>query len=156
MTWPRLRPFLAALATSLAGFARRRSVMRGSRGVGQRWEDVAERHLRRSGYRILARNFRTGPGEVDFIATEGPVLCFIEVKGRGGSGFGVPEAAVTAEKQRRIHRAAEVWLALSRSSAAICRFDVLAIVEADGLPVIGLFRDAFQAPSTSSVLPRRR
>ncbi|MEO8191499.1 MAG: YraN family protein [Acidobacteriota bacterium] len=130
--------------------------MRGSRGAGERWEDLAERHLRRAGYRILARNFRAGPGEVDFIATEGKVLCFIEVKGRGGAGFGVPEAAVTAEKQRRIHRAAQAWLGLSRRSAAICRFDVLAIVEAGGLPVIRLFRDAFEAPSSSRVFPRRR
>ncbi|MEP6801157.1 MAG: YraN family protein [Acidobacteriota bacterium] len=131
--------------------------MSGSRGAGQRWERLAEKHLRRSGYRIVARNFRAGPGEIDFIATEGPILCFIEVKGRAGPGFGLPEAAVTHEKQRRIHRASEAWLAISRSSSPACRFDVVAIVErGDGLPSIRLFRGAFEAPPASHILPRRR
>ncbi|MEO8433207.1 MAG: YraN family protein, partial [Acidobacteriota bacterium] len=65
--------------------------MRGSRGVGQAWEDLAARELRRAGYRILDRNFRAGPGEIDFVARDGRVLCFIEVKGRRGRRFGLPE-----------------------------------------------------------------
>ncbi|MDQ6894847.1 MAG: YraN family protein, partial [Acidobacteriota bacterium] len=76
--------------------------MRGTRGAGQRWEDAAERLLRREGYRILERNYRTKAGEIDFIALDGDVLCFIEVKGRRALGFGFPEEAVTLEKQRRI------------------------------------------------------
>ncbi len=64
------------------------------RGVGQEWERLAEKHLKEAGYTIRARNFRTRVGEIDFVAQDGNVLCFVEVKGRHGTGFGMPEEAV--------------------------------------------------------------
>src|SRR5215471_17788224 len=106
----------------------------GSRGAGYDWERAAEKALEASGYRILSRNFRTRAGEIDFVAEENGVLCFVEVKGRSGEGFGSPAEAVTAEKQRRIFRAAEAYLAGRRglhaaATAPVCRFDVVAILE---------------------------
>ena len=50
---------------------------RGLRGVGQRWERVAEKRLKAEGYVIRNRNFRARAGEIDFIADEKGVLCFI-------------------------------------------------------------------------------
>ncbi len=58
---------------------------RGQRGAGQRWEALAEKHLRREGYALRERNFRARAGEIDLIAEEKGVLCFIEVKGRRGA-----------------------------------------------------------------------
>src|SRR5437016_933174 len=52
----------------------------GLRGRGQEWEAVAERHLKRAGYIIRARNVRSIVGEIDLIAEEKGVLCFVEVK----------------------------------------------------------------------------
>ncbi|MDQ2870037.1 MAG: YraN family protein [Acidobacteriota bacterium] len=147
---------LGEFVARVTGLLRGPRTMRGSRGVGQRWEDLAARHLRREGYRILARNFRAGPGEIDFIAMEGRVLCFIEVKGRGGAGFGLPEEAVDEEKQRRIHRAAEAWLQRQRPASGLRRFDVVSILERSGVVSIRLFRGAFEAPSRARTLPRRR
>lgn len=120
---------------------------RGSRGAGYDWERAAEKALEAGGYRILSRNFRTRMGEIDFVAEDRGVLCFVEVKGRSGEGFGSPAAAVTAEKQRRIFRAAEAYLAGRNAPLPVCRFDVVAILEKrEEKPVIEILRDAFQGP----------
>jgi len=120
---------------------------RGLRGVGQRWERLAEKRLAAEGYTIRERNFRAHAGEVDFIAEEKGVLCFIEVKGRRGTGFGLPAEAVTLEKQRRICRSAEEYLMRRRLGSPACRFDVVAILETDGTTEITILRGAFDRPA---------
>jgi putative endonuclease len=124
----------------------------GSRGAGQRWERLAGRRLEALGYRILTRNFRARAGEIDFVAEEAGVLCFIEVKGRSSASRGTPEEAVTLEKQRRIFRAAEEYLRRRRLGARPCRFDVVAILEAEGRTEVRVLRSAFSKPPG----PRRR
>jgi putative endonuclease len=120
----------------------------GLRGAGDDWERLAEKRLTAAGYRILARNFRTRSGELDFVAEENGVLCFIEVKGRRGTGFGLPSEAVTGEKRRRIFRTAEAWLARERRENVPCRFDVVAILPGDDGPQVEILRDAFRGPTT--------
>jgi putative endonuclease len=124
----------------------------GSRGAGWDWERVAEKKLVDAGYRILDRNFRARSGELDFVAEENGVVCFVEVKGRSGLGFGSPEEAVTAEKRRRIFRAAEAWLRWRKRADAACRFDVVSVLDDSGDRKIEIFRDAFHGP----VVRRRR
>ena len=121
---------------------------RGRRGLGQRWERLAEKRLKAAGYVIRERNFRGRSAEIDLIAGESGVLCFIEVKGRSGSGFGAPEEAVTAEKQRRIARAAQEYLVRRRfSSSTRCRFDVVSVVDrGEEKPRVEIHRDAFPLP----------
>jgi putative endonuclease len=127
--------------------------LEGARGVGQRGETAAIAALRRRGYRILDRNFRTPAGEIDVIAEEGGVLCFIEVKWRRTAAHGHPAEAVTPEKQRRLARAAEWYLARRDRRGSHCRFDVVAILAADDEePVVEVFADAFRGPFP----PRRR
>ncbi|HEY4229213.1 MAG TPA: YraN family protein [Thermoanaerobaculia bacterium] len=120
---------------------------RGLRGVGQRWERLARRRLETEGYEILEANYRSRARgcEIDFVAREGGILCFVEVKGRSGPAFGTPAEAVTEEKQRRIVRAAEQYLARI-SPKPDCRFDVVAIVESErGGTEIEILRGAFEA-----------
>jgi putative endonuclease len=105
-----------------------------------------------AGYRILDRNFRATAGEIDFVAEENGVVCFVEVKGRRGVLYGSPEDAVTVEKQRRIFRAAETWLMRKKLERALCRFDVVSILEGSQGRRIELLRDAFAGPT----VPRRR
>ena len=80
--------------------------------LGELGEDAACRELRRRGYVILARRYRTRHGELDIIAREGDVLVFVEVKTRSSHAFGGPLHAVTGQKTKearpngaRIHRA---------------------------------------------------
>ena len=127
-------------------FPKRAAVYRGSRGVGQRWEALAEKKLRVAGYMIHERNFRTRAGEIDLIAEENGVLCFVEVKGKKGPKFGAPAEAVTLEKRRRITRAAELYLFRRRLGPTRCRFDVVSIVESPTGVVVEIFRGAFEAP----------
>ena len=55
-------------------------------------------------------------------------LAFVEVKAKGGAGRGDPLEMVTEEKQRRLRRAAEAWLAAHPEAAGLeARFDVLAV-----------------------------
>jgi putative endonuclease len=140
------------LSRVLSLFSRRPLRMRGLRGVGQEWESVAEKRLKEAGYKIRARNFRTRVGEIDFVAEDGGVLCFIEVKGRHSTRFGIPEDAVNAEKQRRIFRASEAYLQRERLENTRCRFDVVAIIQDGAAPDVTILRDAFAGPPR----PRRR
>lgn len=119
---------------------------RGLRGLGQDWERLAEKHLKAAGYRIVERNYRTKVGELDFIALDGETLCFIEVKGRSGIGFGLPAEAITLEKQRRIFRAAEAFLQKQRLRETACRFDVVAILDRSPRPEVSILRGAFAGP----------
>ena len=52
--------------------------------MGTRGEEDAYFHLRKLGYTMVARNFRSRllPGEIDWIGWDHDVLCFIEVKAR--------------------------------------------------------------------------
>jgi len=82
-------------------------VPRPDHAAGRRAEDAAAAALRKSGYRVLARNCRTPYGEIDIVAERKGTLAFVEVKARreGGSA-GTPEDAMTPMKLRRVARAA--------------------------------------------------
>ena len=72
-------------------------------------------------------NARAGGNELDLVARRGNRLVFCEVKAKGRETFGDPTEMVDDEKQRRIRRAAEAWLAANPALAhAEVRFDVLA------------------------------
>lgn len=121
-----------------------------TRARGRVGEDAAARWLVRHGYRVLERNVTTKAGEIDIVAKEGDILCFIEVKARATDAYGPAIAAVTPAKMRRIARAASLYLARGFEPGAddpVCRFDVLGMDhEADGWRFT-LVRDAFSAGS---------
>lgn len=77
---------------------------------------------------MLATNVWVAGNELDIVARRGATLVFCEVKSKSGYDFGDPVEMVTAEKMRRVRRAAEAWLA-SRPELAECesRFDVIAV-----------------------------
>ncbi|HEY7862461.1 MAG TPA: YraN family protein [Thermoanaerobaculia bacterium] len=135
----------ALLDRLLAGLGRRPRRPGGPRGRGWDWEREAERQLLASGYRILERNLRLAGAEIDLIAEEGGVLCFVEVKGRSGERFGLPEDAVDAEKRRRIVRAAEAYLLRLGDASRTCRFDVVRVRVGSGGTRVDILRDAFGA-----------
>ena len=76
-----------------------------------RGERAAARHYRLRGYRILDTNRWLAGNELDVVARRGRTLVFCEVKARSGEGYGDPREAVGPEKERRVRRAAEIWLA---------------------------------------------
>ena len=95
---------------------------------GRRAERRAALWYRLRGYRILGRNVWAGGNELDVIARRGRRLVFCEVKEKTGSRFGDPLEMVDVEKQRRLRRAAEGWLAQHpESRGLVVSFDVLAV-----------------------------
>ena len=117
---------------------------RNLRQAGAAGEEEAARYLEAQGYRILERNFRFRTmGEIDIIAEEGDELVFCEVKTRWGEGFGAPEEAVTAAKQRTIRKIAAAYLALHGIGDRPCRCDVVSILRGGAQSEVTLFRNAF-------------
>ena len=81
-----------------------------ARALGPR-ERRVRLYYRLRGYRVLAKNARAGRNELDIVLRRGRTLVFCEVKARSGDGYGDPREAVGPEKERRLRRAAEIWLA---------------------------------------------
>ncbi len=97
------------------------------RDTGLRGEAIATKYLRKKGYRILERNYRTPFGEIDIIAEDRGTLVFIEVKTRKADLFGLPEESVTIKKRERIKKAALHYLKDLKKVPPV-RFDVLSIL----------------------------
>ena len=111
--------------------------------LGELGETLACDELRRRGYAILERRYRTRYGEIDIVARDGDVLVFVEVKARVGSAFGTGAEAVTRFKQRRVARMAADFLVRRRLSDRPCRFDVVSVAVGDGVPRIEVIAGAF-------------
>lgn len=116
--------------------------------AGARGEDEAYFYLREHGFTVVARDFRSSrrPGDIDLVAWEKDVLCFVEVKTRSRRNFMPAEAAVDKDKKETLSTLAREYLrqcAHAQKPAAF-RFDVISIyLESNGPPDITLFRNAF-------------
>ena len=113
--------------------------------TGRQGERLAYYFLRRQGYTMVARNWRTRGrrGEIDLIGWDGNVLCFIEVKTRSSHGLAPAEAAVGPAKQRELRGMAALYLRHCKLHPP-SRFDVVSVYLAAGAePELELFKDAF-------------
>jgi putative endonuclease len=110
---------------------------------GDLGEDLAVRHLKKQGYRILEKNYRGKRGEIDIIANDRDTLVFIEVKTRGVNRFGPAKEAVTLSKKRRLSILALDYLKETRQHGKKARFDVVAINMGQGRTEIEIIRNAF-------------
>lgn len=111
--------------------------------LGDKGEGLAVTFLRKNGYRIRERNYRTKIGEIDIIADDGDTLVFVEVKTRESIACGRPFEAVTADKKRKIAGTALQYL-MRFKEVPPCRFDVVSIYFEKGRPECELIRDAFE------------
>ena len=90
-------------------------------------ESLAAEHLKARGCEILEQNYRALRGEIDIIVRDGEFIVFVEVKTRQTLRFGLPQEAVTLQKQRQISKVALAYLQTQNLLDAPCRFDVIAI-----------------------------
>ena len=90
-------------------------------------ESLAAAHLKARGCKILAQNYRAVRGEIDLIVQDRQFIVFVEVKTRRSLKFGVPQAAVTKQKQRQISKIALAYLQAKNLWDAPCRFDVIGV-----------------------------
>ena len=112
--------------------------------TGKLGEEKAVRYLKNNGYRILARNFRNKLGEIDIVASDRDVICFVEVRTRRGAGKEAEAlASVNGLKQCRLSRLAASFLKKHDLTGAKARFDVLTVLLEGASENILLLKDAF-------------
>jgi len=111
---------------------------------GKQGEDDAVAHLKRNGYRILIRNYRTRLGEIDIIAKDGKSLVFIEVKARKSEHFGSPKWAITPVKQRKMSMVALQYLKETQQIQTKARFDVVTVGPEGKAARIEIIKNAFE------------
>jgi putative endonuclease len=113
--------------------------------LGKQGEEVAERYLMKKGYKLVERNYRCAAGEVDLIVLDRRVIVFVEVKTRSGDRFGSPLEAVELRKQRKMIRAAQLFLSQKGLHQRDARFDVVGISWPHGKPIVEHIENAFEA-----------
>lgn len=130
----------------------KRSSVPDTRRVGELGENLAARFLIKNGYRIVLANFKipigrnsrgaSVTGEIDLIALDADVLCFVEVKTRSSDEYTSPIAAVDLRKQRQIIRTARMYRKTFQIEGIKFRYDVVSIVlKKDGKPKIEIFKN---------------
>lgn len=110
---------------------------------GREGEQLACDYLVKQNIHIIERNISYKFGEIDIIAKDKEVLCFIEVRSRLSCQFGRPEATVGPKKQSQIIRAASAYLQSNFKKPPICRFDVIAITGFSAQIEIKYLKNAF-------------
>ena len=108
-------------------------------------ENLACAELRRHGYEIVDRRYRTRFGEIDIVARHDDVTVFVEVKTREGAAFGDGADAVTRWKQRRVSQMAIDYVARHGLHDRPCRFDVVVVEMTEGEPRVQIYPHAFDS-----------
>lgn len=112
--------------------------------TGRIGEQKAAVYLEDKGYKILERNFRSKLGEIDIVARDRDVVCFIEVRTRRGPGKKEEAlSSVNGLKQYRLSKLAVSFLKNNNLWGAKARFDVVTVLLEDAPDGIFLLKDAF-------------
>ena len=152
--------FVRSLITFLDRFGSEENDTPQHLATGRKGERDAHFFLREAGYVVVGRNWRVPErkGEIDLIAWDGEVLCFVEVKTRTTREVKPAEAAVDGDKQRELRGMARAYLRRlvrrrnrgsmkdSRSANPAVRFDIVSVYydgNRDEATEIHLFRNAF-------------
>ena len=111
---------------------------------GKRGERAAVSYLKKQGYKIIEKNYKTKLGEIDIIADCKGCVCFVEVRAKNSLSFGAPEETIIKRKQLQISKAALVYIKRYKLEDESCRFDVVSIKGVDSPdPEIKLIKNAF-------------
>jgi putative endonuclease len=94
--------------------------------LGKKGEEIAANFLRSKGLKILFMNWTYKHLEVDIIAMDHKTIVLTEVKTRSDYNFGLPEEAVTRQKEKNLVQAAEAFLNIHQLDYEV-RFDIISI-----------------------------
>lgn len=96
-----------------------------TKAAGDRGEEEVARYLRKKGYTLLSSQWRCRFGELDLVAkSRWGTICFVEVKLRSSTAYGLPREFVDQRKQERLRKTAALWLAKYDLADHRVRFDV--------------------------------
>jgi putative endonuclease len=105
--------------------------------TGERGEEAAFFYLRRRGFTVVAQRWNDGPlpGDLDLVAWQDEVLCFVEVKTRTSTDVSTASSAVDKEKRRILRRLARQYIRqLPEGERPETRFDIVVVYELPGKP----------------------
>ena len=111
---------------------------------GELGERIAERWLKRTGWRVLQRRFRSGHRDIDLVVEREGTVVFVEVKARRGARFGQPVEAVNWRKQKELTKSAHIWIDRHGRPEESYRFDVVGVLMTGEQVRIRHVEDAFQ------------
>ena len=95
--------------------------------VGKLGEKVAQKFLKKQGYRIREVSFRCPHGEIDIIAQKKDYLVFVEVRTKSNLNFGTPEESLTQSKKKKLIASALTYANTHQNLPSLWRIDVIAI-----------------------------
>ena len=118
---------------------------------GEQGERFAEKHLKKQGFKTVARNLRSRIGEIDLLmlGPDGRSLVFVEVKtARADRSSTIPpELRVGKQKQRKIASLAARLIAKHELTGRPIRFDIVGVdLHDDREPDIRHYAGAFESP----------
>ncbi|KKR11530.1 MAG: TIGR00252 family protein [Candidatus Woesebacteria bacterium GW2011_GWA1_39_21] len=99
---------------------------------GKVGESYASLLLKKNGYKIVNKNFRSRFGEIDIVAEKDGYTYFCEVKTRWGVSFGHPEEAVNKLKLDKIKKTIDYYLQQKSGSYTSARILVIAQIINNG------------------------
>ena len=95
--------------------------------IGNLGEEAAVKALKKRGYKIAERNYRTKMGEIDIIAKDGEYTVFVEVRLRKSNDFGTPADTIDERKQQKIIKTAQYYAVENKIYDTPMRFDAVLI-----------------------------
>lgn len=111
--------------------------------LGKEGEDIAADFLKKKGFRIVEKNYRSIFGEIDLIVQDKGTIVFVEVKTRSDISFAYPFEAVNPKKREKIRKTALCFMKKMKQEVP-ARFDILSICVRDGKQEIEHIQDAFE------------
>lgn len=94
---------------------------------GRKGEQLACKFLKKCGYKVVEKNYKCKYGEIDIVAVENEVLCFVEVKSRKRTDYGLPEEYVDKRKQQKLIKTSLIYNISTKTDICDKRFDVVSV-----------------------------
>lgn len=104
-----------------------------SAAIGRRGEREAEKLLKRKGYQILVRNFRSGRDEIDLICLDGQAVIFVEVRTRKTGALVSGYDSINRRKREALKRVCRSYLNMMKPKPITLRFDVVEVEHEEGV-----------------------
>jgi len=113
--------------------------------TGKLGEHLAVSYLKRQGFEIVEKNYKTKHGEIDIIGKIKDCISFVEVRSNNTAQFGLPEYTINRKKQSQLTKMALAYIKRYGLENRICRFDVVCIEDVNSnAPKIRHIKNAFE------------
>ena len=102
--------------------------------TGDRGEEIAARFLISKGYRIRHSNWRSGRNEIDLVAENDSVVCFVECKTRTSGKYGSPVEMLSRQQEQRLMDCADAYIEEFEIEKEV-RFDLIGVLIHDEIDI---------------------